>query len=250
MPTTFSSPGAAAAREIRAFLAQRMAEERQAWLDGLAVDDRMKREAREQMEAQRRAKLDQQADEDRRRRIQAEDEARDLGALMPGDVASDALAAKYPGRFNPGGVVQGPLPDDVDQRDPMMREQIPATFVGTPEQRAAATREATRVSERDADIARDELRDKDAAANRYLDSELRRHEAQRDRESAERIVRLQMAGKDKGEGGHDAAAVTLDALDELSGSAMSLSCSCARSVARVVCVVGRCRSATNADRGV
>jgi hypothetical protein len=91
-------------------------------------------------------------------------------------------------------------------------------FVGTPGQREAAAKEAARLAEREEDRKRRELEQADAAGNRYLDAELGRQEHEANRRSNERVASINASGRNKKDDAptHDAAAVTLDALDELS----------------------------------
>jgi hypothetical protein len=65
----FQSPGAAAGQAIRQFLLEQETARRQAWLDGIAVEDRMRAQAKADNEAARQARLDQQRENDQLRNI-------------------------------------------------------------------------------------------------------------------------------------------------------------------------------------
>ena len=195
-------------------------------LDGIELDERMRQRQIEDLDCQRRERLDAQAEEDRQRRIQSEDATRDLAALglmQPGDQMAPASNA----RLSQRGIRVGNRAGDagralgVDDQGIDRYDVTPgaAVFAGTPAQRDAAAREAAPVAQRDADRRREELRDADDNGRRHLDSELQRQEREAQRTSNERVARINASGRAKTDADtptHDAAAVTLDALDELS----------------------------------
>lgn len=227
MATNYSNPATAAGRALRELMLAREIQRRTQVLDGIELDERMRQRQIEDLDCQRRERLDAQAEEDRQRRIQSEDATRDLAALglmQPGDQMDPALNARLSQRGirvgNQGPATQG-AHLGVDDQGIDRYDVTPGAvvFAGTPAQRDAAAREAARVAERDADRRREELRDADDNGRRHLDSELQRQEREAQRTSNERVARINASGRAKTDADtptHDAAAVTLDALDELS----------------------------------
>ncbi len=171
MADRFTSVGAAMSRGLFDAMMQREAERRQTLLDGVLVEDKMRARAREDMQAQRQARIDEEAAADRQRRIAAEDMGRDLAPFAPGDLVDDSIGKRYPQFVHDG------------------------QFIGTPQQRDAAAKEAARLAEREADRQQRELDKADAAGNRYLDTELARQEREANRRSNEEVARINQSGR-------------------------------------------------------